>query len=220
VRPGLGPRDLVEIAVRDEGVGIPAQYLDKIFDPYFTTKEKGSGLGLATSYSIVKNHEGKIEVASVPGSGTTVTIYLPAATAAAATAVGPETPAGTRSGQVLVMDDEEIVRTIAGEMLAALGHEVVLAERGETALEKFLAAREAGRPFDIVILDLTIRGGMGGAETVRRLLEIDPAVKAVVSSGYSEDAVTSAFREHGFRAFLKKPYRLEDLKATLAALLS
>ena len=118
------------------------------------------------------------------------------------------------------MDDEEIVRTIAGQLLAALGHEVVLAERGETALEKYRAAREAGRPFDVVILDLTIRGGMGGAETMRKLLEIDAGVKAVVSSGYSDDEVTSSFREHGFRAFLKKPYRLEDLKATLDALLA
>ena len=118
------------------------------------------------------------------------------------------------------MDDEEIVRSIAGELLAALGHEVGFAERGETALEKYRAARQAGRPFDVVILDLTIRGGMGGAETMRRLLEIDAGVKAVVSSGYSDDDVTSAFREHGFCAFLKKPYRLEDLKATLDALLA
>jgi CheY-like chemotaxis protein len=118
------------------------------------------------------------------------------------------------------MDDEAIVRSVARQLLTALGHEVDLAERGETALEKYRAAREAGRPFDIVILDLTIRGGMGGAETVRRLLEIDPGVKAVVSSGYSDDAVTAAFREHGFSAFLKKPYRLEDLKAALAALLA
>jgi PAS domain S-box-containing protein len=218
--PGLGPRDHVEIAVRDEGVGIPAQYLDKIFDPYFTTKEKGSGLGLATSYSIVKNHDGKIEVESAPGSGTSFTIYLPGVAAAAPTAVGPEVPAGTRTGRILVMDDDELVRTIAGQLLAALGHEVVQAERGETALEEYQSAREAGRPFDIVILDLTIRGGMGGAETMRRLLEIDAGVKAVVSSGYSDDEVTSAFREHGFRAFLKKPYRLEELKATLTALLA
>jgi CheY-like chemotaxis protein len=118
------------------------------------------------------------------------------------------------------MDDEEIVRTIAGQLLAFLGQEVDLAERGETALEKFRAAREAGRPFDIVILDLTIRGGLGGAETVRKLLEIDPGVKAVVSSGYSDDDVTSCFRKHGFRAFLKKPYRLEDLKAILDALVA
>jgi CheY-like chemotaxis protein len=210
----------VEIAVRDEGVGIPAQYLDKIFDPYFTTKEKGSGLGLATSYSIVRNHDGKIEVESAPGAGTSFTIYLPAVAAAIATAARPVSPAGTRTGRILVMDDDEIVRTIAGQLLAALGHEVVQAERGETAIEKFRAAREAGRPFDIVILDLTIRGGMGGAETVRRLTEIDAGVKAVVSSGYSDDAVTSVFREHGFSAFLKKPYRLEDLKVTLAALLA
>ena len=218
--PGLGPQDHVEIAVRDEGVGIPAQYLDKIFDPYFTTKEKGSGLGLATSYSIVKNHGGKIEVQSVSGAGSTFTIFLPAVAATAATAARPESPARARTARVLVMDDEEMVRTIAGELLVALGHEVDMAERGETALEKYRAAREAGRPFDIVILDLTIRGGMGGAETVRRLLEIDAGVKAVVSSGYSDDEVTSSFRKHGFCAFLKKPYRLEDLKATLGSLLT
>ena len=157
---------------------------------------------------------------SAPGAGTTFTIYLPAIAAAAATAAAPGVPAGTRTGRILVMDDDESVRSIAGQLLAALGHEAVLAERGETALEEYRSALEAGRPFDIVILDLTIRGGMGGAETMRRLLEIDAGVKAVVSSGYSNDEVTSSFREHGFRAFLKKPYRLEDLKATLDALLA
>jgi CheY-like chemotaxis protein len=218
--PGLGPRDYVEISIRDVGVGMPPQYLDKIFDPYFTTKEKGSGLGLATSYSIVRNHDGRITVESTPGAGSTFTIYLPAVAAPAAAPARPEAPRATLAGRVLLMDDEEIVRNLAGELLGTLGHEVDLAERGETAIEKYRAAREAGRPFDVVILDLTVRGGMGGAETVRKLLEIDPAVKAVVSSGYSDDAVVADCQAHGFKARLSKPYRLDALQAVLASLLT
>jgi PAS domain S-box-containing protein len=212
-------RDWVEIAVRDEGPGIPAEHLGKVFDPYFTTKEKGSGLGLATSYSIVRNHEGRLEVRSEVGTGTTFVIRLPAAPEAPGERARQRSSPATLGGRILLMDDDEMVRTVAGELLQALGHGVDFAAHGEEALAKFREARESGRPFDAVILDLTIRGGMGGAETLRRLLEIDPAVKAVVSSGYSDDAVTSTYRDHGFRAFLKKPYRLEELRETLDSLL-
>jgi CheY-like chemotaxis protein/anti-sigma regulatory factor (Ser/Thr protein kinase) len=212
--------DLVQISIRDQGIGIPAEHLTRIFDPYFTTKEKGSGLGLATSYSIVKNHGGLVRVQSEVGKGTTFFIYLPASRAQGEEPNRPAISATIRKGRILVMDDEEIIRTVADELLAAIGHEAAFAENGETALEAYRAARDAGRPFDVVILDLTIRGGMGGLETLIKLMEIDPGVRAVVSSGYSDDAALSNYLEQGFRAFLKKPYNMEELQSTLNALLA
>jgi two-component system, cell cycle sensor histidine kinase and response regulator CckA len=211
--------NLVEISIRDQGTGIPAEHLARIFDPYFTTKEKGSGLGLATSYSIVKNHGGLIRAESEDGKGATFRVYLPASDARAEETKSEAIPAAAHRGRVLVMDDEEMIRTVAGGMLAALGHEVGTAETGEAALEAYRAARATGRPFDVVVLDLTVRGGMGGIETLRRLVEIDPDVKAVVSSGYSDDAVLADFRGQGFQACLKKPYNLKELQSALSTLL-
>jgi len=212
----LAPGDYVAIAISDNGIGIPEQFLSRIFDPYFTTKEKGSGLGLATSYSIVKNHEGIIDVSSQAGTGTLFTIYLPALPGSAAEAdIGPAAAPPARRGRILVMDDEEIVRMVSGELIRSLGHEVDFAEHGDAAVVKFREARTAGHPFDVVILDLTIRGGMGGLETFQKLKEIDPEVKAVVSSGYSDDAIVANYRKHGFRAFLKKPYDLAELRSIL-----
>lgn len=215
--PLTAPDGLVEIVIRDQGMGIPSEHLPRIFDPYFTTKEKGSGLGLATSYSIVKNHDGMIDVASVPGKGSTLTVYLPATRAAlesAAATVSARCATG-RKCRVLVMDDEPIVRVVAGELLRELGHEAEFAEHGDSAIEKYRRAKDAGRPFDVVILDLTIRGGMGGEEAFRKLKEIDPGVKAVVSSGYSDDEVVATYRQHGFRSFLKKPYDMRELGRVL-----
>jgi PAS domain S-box-containing protein len=212
--------DLVEISIRDQGIGIPPEHLTRIFDPYFTTKEKGSGLGLATVYSIIKNHGGLVRVQSEAGKGTTFLIYLPASATPAEVPQSSVLSAAARKGRILVMDDEELIRLVAEELLTAMGHEVACAESGETALEAYQAARDAGRPFDVVILDLTIRGGMGGLETVRKLAEIDPGVRAVVSSGYSDDAVLSNYRDQGFQAFLKKPYDMDDLASTLNALLA
>jgi signal transduction histidine kinase/ActR/RegA family two-component response regulator len=212
--------DLVAITIRDEGAGIPAEHLPRIFDPYFTTKEKGSGLGLATTHSIVKNHGGLVRVQSEVGAGTTFVIYLPATGAERAAPAPPLPPAAGRAARVLVMDDEELVRAVAGELLEAIGHEAGFAADGAAAVAAYQAAREAGSPFDVVVLDLTIRGGMGGVETMRRLLELDPGVTAIVSSGYSDDAVLATYREQGFRAFLKKPYRLEELRETLDGVLA
>jgi PAS domain S-box-containing protein len=208
----------VEIAISDTGIGIAEQYLSRIFDPYFTTKEKGSGLGLATSYSIMKNHGGAIEARSAAGAGTTFLLYLPASPAASGERSPAALPAAGRRGRVLVMDDEEMVRKIAAKLIQALGHDVDVAPNGDEALAKYRSARDAGRTFDVVILDLTVRGGMGGADAARKLLELDPSVNMVVSSGYSDDEVTSNYREHGFRAFLKKPYDVDELRRTLNAL--
>jgi len=218
--PGAATGDVVELSIQDQGTGIPEEHLSRIFDPYFTTKEKGSGLGLATTYSIIKNHGGVITVASEMGKGTTFTIYLPAS----GTSVEREEASAQRAvgnkGRVLVMDDEQVVREVTGELLRSLGHEVDFADRGEAAVMQYKTAMAAGRPFDIVILDLTVRGGMGGAEAIKKLLELDPNVKAIVSSGYSDDAVTADFCKQGFRAFLKKPYDIEELQSTLNALLA
>ena len=219
---GLAKRDYVVIAVQDTGVGIPEQYLSRIFDPYFTTKEKGSGLGLATSYSIVKNHDGTIDVRAKAGEGSTFTIFLPATAKAsrAPEAVCPAEPSASRTARVLLMDDEETIRNLGSELLGVLGHTVEVAKHGQEALEKYQGATAAAKPFDIVILDLTIRGGMGGSETIQKLKEIDPAVTAIVSSGYSDDAATANYEKQGFRAFLNKPYNLDALREVLNRVLS
>ncbi len=218
---GLQQGRYLEIAIQDHGGGIPETVLIKIFDPYFTTKEKGSGLGLATSYSIVKNHNGLIDVQSEVGKGTTFSLYLPADSRDRITepVLTQAATASPRTARVLLMDDDQVIRTVTGEMLNELGHTVELSAHGAEAIEKYRSAMESGKPFDAVILDLTIRGGMGGAETVEKLLEFDQEVNAIVSSGYSDNAVTAIYREKGFKAFLKKPYHLEELKAVLNALL-
>jgi PAS domain S-box-containing protein len=214
---GLSFGDYVRIAIQDTGVGIPKQYLSKIFDPYFTTKEKGSGLGLATSYSIVRNHGGMIDVKTKSGIGTTVAIYLPAI-AGEVRAVSSEKQqelSQSKKAKILVVDDEEVIRNLSSELLVLLGHDVNVANGGEEALGKYQNAIDAGSPFDIVILDLTIRGGMGGLETVQQLLKMDPQVKAIVSSGYSDDASTANYISRGFKAFLKKPYDVKALNEAL-----
>jgi PAS domain S-box-containing protein len=219
-RPGLTRGDAVAISIADQGTGIAAAHLPRIFDPYFTTKEKGSGLGLATAYSIVRNHGGVIDVVSELGRGSTFTVYLPASGAP----TEPQAPSPSRDtvrkGRVLVMDDEEIVRDVVGQLLTALGHEAAFVKDGERAVARYQEAAATGKPFDVVILDLTIRGGMGGTDTLAALLRIDPAVKAVASSGYSDDAALADSRKHGFKAFLKKPYVIQQLGDVLDTLLA
>ena len=209
----------VEISIQDSGIGIPEKYLPKIFDPYFTTKEKGSGLGLATSYSIIRSHGGVISVFSVPGNGTTFYIYLPAVGTREEIREKVQDPPPVVRGRVLVMDDDEVVRTVAGQFLTLLNHEAEFAEDGEAAIRKYREAQERKHPFDVVVLDLTVRGGMGGKETMERLVDMDPDVKAIVSTGYSDDAVVADYQKYGFMARLTKPYDLEDLRNTLNALM-
>ena len=219
--PGLANVDYVLIAVQDTGVGIPDQYLSRIFDPYFTTKEKGSGLGLATSYSIIKNHGGMIDVRTKSGVGSTFMIYLPATVKPIhpEPVETPHTVSPSKRSKILVMDDEEVIRNTSSELLTALGHDVEVAEHGKAVLEKYQDAYVAGHPFDIVILDLTIRGGMGGVETIQNLLKINPNVKAIVSSGYSDDMAAVNYLSQGFKASLKKPYDVEALEDVIKSML-
>jgi CheY-like chemotaxis protein len=218
--PVLQHGNYVVISIIDRGIGIPEQYLPKIFDPYFTTKDKGSGLGLATSYSIIKNHGGLINVKSKLGEGTTFSVYLPAAEIVETSAATvSKNVRALRKARILLMDDEDIVRNIAAVMLRSLGHEVELAEDGKEAIDKYRESMRSGRRFDIVVMDLTIRGGMGGEEAIKVLLEIDPGVKAIVSSGYTESSVISEYEAIGFKACLIKPYDIVSLNKTLNSLL-
>jgi CheY-like chemotaxis protein len=218
--PQLTKGDYVEIAVHDSGIGIPEKYLQKIFDPYFTTKEKGSGLGLATSYSIIRNHDGLIDVMSELGKGSTFFIYLPAMRAEKKFKEHPAITSGIRKGKILVMDDDNLVRCLAGEQIKTLGHEVECAKDGMEAIEKFILAKDSGKPFDIVVLDLTVKSGIGGERTIGELRVIDPNVKAIVSSGYANSQAMANCSSYGFKARLTKPYSLEDLRDIINVLLS
>ncbi|MGV1098541.1 PAS domain S-box protein [Thiovibrio sp. JS02] len=216
----LAPGSYVRISIRDEGAGIAADVLPRIFDPYFSTKKGGRGLGLASSYSIVRRHGGRIMVSSQPGLGSTFTVYLPAS-GKALRAVEPraaEKIVGGK-GKVLVMDDEEMVRDLAGEVLRALGYEAVMAEDGVAALARYREAQAAGRPFAAVIMDLTIPGGMGGREAVQELRKIDPQAKVIVSSGYAQDPIMANHAEYGFDEVLAKPYSLQKLAAVLQSVI-
>jgi CheY-like chemotaxis protein len=203
----------VHISIKDEGVGIPEEYLKKIFDPYFTTKAKGSGLGLATAYSIIKGHEGQITVESVPGSGTTFHIYIPASEKKAATTAEKEHGQAPKEGKgrILILDDEEAIRLLVYHTLTSLGYEVTEAADSLTAIDLYKKAMQDGKRFDAVISDLTLPGGMGGQEAVKHLIEIDPTVKAIVSSGYANDPVMSRYQEYGFCAMIPKPYEVSEL---------
>lgn len=216
----LPPGKYVKISITDQGNGISEEHLNKIFDPYFTTRGTGRGLGLASAYSIVRQHGGTIAVASIPGSGTTFTLYLPAAETRtpAATAGQPE-QLFTGKGKILVMDDDEVLLQLIETMLKNLGYDVELAVDGRDALAKYAEAQHSSQPFDAVILDLTVRRGMGGRETIAHLIEMDPQARAIVSSGYSDDPAMAAYQEYGFSAVIPKPYRIEDLSAVMQQVL-
>jgi signal transduction histidine kinase/CheY-like chemotaxis protein len=224
VSPGdtlpLPPGDYVTIAVADRGNGIPPENLERIFDPYFTTKRTGSGLGLATVYSIVRRHGGHVEVSSRPGEGASFKVWLPAAKGAAPPARERLERVTTGTGRILVMDDEPFVREVVGAMLERAGYDPSFAEHGEEAIARYSEAKAEGRPFSAVIMDLTIPGGMGGVEASRRLREIDAAVRIVVASGYSNDPVMARFRDYGFVGVVRKPFRIAELTRVIGEAVS
>jgi CheY-like chemotaxis protein len=196
------------------GKGIPKEYLSKIFDPYFTTKQRGSGLGLAVCYSIIKSHHGLITVESEFGISTTFHIYLPASEKGAEIET-EESETIRGEGTILVMDDEEMVREVLSGMLDFLGYQVELATDGAEAVGLYQKAQQAGRQYDAVIMDLTVPGGMGGKEAIRKLLELDPGAKVIVSSGYGNDPIMAEYAQYGFSGVVSKPFKIETLSSVL-----
>jgi two-component system, cell cycle sensor histidine kinase and response regulator CckA len=211
----LSPGRYVLLTVTDHGKGISPSDLGKIFDPYFTTKKRGNGLGLATVYSIVKKHHGHITAESVQDCGTTFRIWLPAAGCDAAKRKSSHSspalvPAAAGQARVLFMDDEESIRRLGASILQRMGHEVAAVPDGAEAVRKYSEARSHGRAFDLVIFDLTIPGGLGGRAALEQILREDPQARAIVSSGYSNDQVLSNYRAHGFHGMILKPYVISD----------
>lgn len=218
----LKPGNYVRLSFADQGCGIAEGDLTRIFDPYFTTKSSGSGLGLATAHSIIKRHGGHISATSVQAKGTVFTIYLPSIgetyreyQSESATQVTEKHGGGT----ILVMDDEQMILEIASDMLGCLGYKVETCENGKEAVNLYKAAKEKGTPFAAVIMDLTIPGGMGGKEAAEQILAVDPKACLVVSSGYSSDPIMSSFSSYGFRGAVAKPYSLKEINQVLSTLL-
>ncbi|MFQ5740973.1 MAG: ATP-binding protein [Acidobacteriota bacterium] len=223
-RPGnpighLSPGRYVKVSVRDQGTGISPEDLGSIFDPYFSTKTKGHGLGLTMSHSILGKHGGSISVESQLHRGTCFSFFLPAVDCQETVQSSPERRPSPGSARILIMDDDTDISQSLGQLLEDLGYRVALASNGSQALSLYQEARDEGRPFGAVIMDLTIAGGMGGMQAVKALLEMDPDALAIVSSGYSEAPVMADYKEYGFRAVLTKPFGLEQVSQILKELL-
>jgi two-component system, cell cycle sensor histidine kinase and response regulator CckA len=210
------PGEYVKVSVRDEGGGIPRENFEKVFDPYFTTKKKGNGLGLSIVFSIINRHRGAITLDSRVGEGTTISIYLPASDKPGLRTEDQKsieaTPAG---GRVLVLDDDMLVRITMEKMLTQAGYRVVGTSHGEETVAKYADSIKSGNPFDLVIMDLTIPGGMGGREAVARVLGLNPAAVVIVASGYSNDPVMSNYRKYGFSGAINKPFQYGELLRVL-----
>jgi signal transduction histidine kinase/ActR/RegA family two-component response regulator len=218
--PSLTPGPYVRVSVEDNGPGIAASDLQRVFEPYFTTKPGGAGLGLASSWSIVNKHGGLLTARSDVGAGARFDVFVPAATGGHRSDARA-TPIRTRgTGRVLAMDDEPLVRRSLERALSSLGYEVTVVKDGERALSAYRDALEAGKPYDAVLLDLTIPDGLGGAETMSQLVSMDPDVRGIVSSGYSNDPILAEWVEHGFSGVASKPYTLQTLAEVLARVLT
>ncbi len=217
--PGLAAGDYVEFESRDNGSGIKSEYLEKIWDPFFTTKKHGTGLGLATVRSIVQKHGGVIGVDSTIGVGTVFTIYLPRADRPAEVLARKSPYISTRTGRILFMDDDEKISALTATMLGSLEYKFDLAKNGEEAITLYKRYLNIGRPYDTVIMDLTVIGGMGGEECFHELKKLDPNVRAIVSSGYDNDDMARRYLDMGFCGYLTKPYRVGDLGRTLKTVL-
>ncbi len=218
--------DYIMIRFRDQGKGIPPEHLPKIFDPYFTTAakgtQKGKGLGLTIAYSIIKKHGGYIFAESVMEKGTSVRLLLPAAAESIKVNEAIPTPMASQENKkkILLMDDEKMLRDMAQMMLGAIGYEVTVAADGDAAVDLYTQALEMANPYDVVILDLTIPGGVGGKEVIKTLLQLDPGLKAIVSSGYADDPVVSNYRQYGFIDALSKPYNMQEMENMLSRVFS
>lgn len=209
----LSPGKYIEISITDQGHGIPEEAFNKIFTPYYSTKIGGTGLGLATAYSIMKRHNGAISFTSEEGKGTTFYLYLPITEQEPQQEPKvPQTNSFSNSGRVLVMDDDPIIQQTVPKILEKLGYDVDTAADGQETIQKYQQSMEVGKKYDVVLMDLTIPGGMGGKDTIKLLRNIDPTIFAVVSSGYSNDPVMAKYQDYGFNAILKKPYTIEELK--------
>lgn len=218
-RLSLPEGEYARISIRDQGPGIPEEMLERIFDPYFTTREMGRGLGLTVAYSIIKNHRGLLTVEAGSGPGAEFHIYLPLPDGGAGRekpAPGKENSSGRR---ILFMDDQENVRKVAVKMLEEFGYEAVPVADGREAIESYREAAESGRPFAAVVLDLTVPGGMGGVMAAARIRGIDPRARLIVSSGYSDDPVLADYRRHGFSGKIDKPYQIANMREVLAEVL-
>jgi len=212
----LSPGDYLKITVKDQGSGIPEAVKEKIFDPFFTTKKKGSGLGLASSYTIIKNHGGHIQVSETSSQGSSFTIYLPASKRKPALKEDSTISTFKGSGRILLLDDEEMICEITSQILENLGYEVESVNDGEAALSEYRHSLEQNRPYDLLIFDLTIPGGMGGIETMKKILELNPKARGIVSSGYSNDPVMANFADYGFSDRIAKPYTISKLTEVLS----
>lgn len=216
-------KNYVHISIEDQGIGITPNNISKVFDPYFTTKgvgsEKGKGLGLTICHSIVTRHDGIIRIDSTPGIKTIVHIYLPEANMPHQSAQSSPAVSEQRKERILLMDDEHFVRDVTSEMLEQLGYEVQLAKDGDEAIEIYCKSQDEGKSFDAVILDLTIPGGTGGDETILKLIDIDPNVKGILSSGYADNNIVNDFREFGFKGVISKPFNFEELANVVASVI-
>ncbi|MEI8140090.1 MAG: ATP-binding protein [bacterium] len=221
--PHLHQGHYIKISVQDEGSGIDPKHIDRIFDPYFTTKQTGSGLGLATSYSIIQKHGGHISAESVLGNGATFTLYLPVSNAHRP---APEIPQKIETcifepcRKILVLDDEEFIRMVIPRWLRKMKCLVETSHDGRQTIELYHHAMKSGTPFDLLILDLTVPGGIGGREVLKEILVLDPNAKAIVSSGYAEDPVMANYTQYGFKGVLAKPYTENQLQELVAKVLS
>jgi len=206
--------DYVQISIKDSGIGIPRDILPRIFDPFYTTKAKGHGIGLASSYSIVSRHRGCIDVESEPGKGSTFHIFLPASTEAAAAEAAP-TIRHKGCGTIIVVDDEKVLLVAMRKMLEALGYTVVCKKDGKEAVDFSVEALQTKRTFAGMIFDLTVRGGMGGLEAVALIRELDKQIPIFVASGYADNSAMRNPTEHGFTASISKPFSISELSEML-----
>lgn len=214
--------DFIQITVQDNGIGIDPAIIDRIFEPYYSTKQTGSGLGLATVFSIINKHNGHIQVDSELGKGSIFTIYLPALNdhiEETVVQIDPIPATEQKKANILVMDDEEVILDLLRSSLTRFGYDVHTEPDGKLAVDAYQAALDDGNPFDIVILDITVPGGMGGEETIRKILSIHPEAKCIVSSGYATDPVMANYKEYGFKAVAPKPYTLDEMKAIIEQVL-